>query len=50
MLCVFELWRTLVGRGWWVGSDSDDGDGGANEVGADSGLEVSGWGSEEMAS
>ena len=50
VLLVIELWRTLVGRGWWVGSGSDDGDGGANEVGGDSGLEVSGWGSEEMAS
>ena len=41
-----------MGRGWWAGSDPDDGDGdgGANEVGGDSGLEVSGWGSEEMAS
>ena len=52
MLLVFELWRTLVGRGWWAGSDPDDGDGdgGANEVGGDSGLEVSVRGSEEMAS
>ena len=50
VLLVIELWRTLVGRGWWVGSGSDDGDGGANEVGGDSGLEVSGLGSEEMAS
>ena len=48
VLLVIELWRTLVGRGWWVGGDP--GDGGANEVGGDSGLEVSGWGSEEMAS
>ena len=48
MLLVIGLWRTLVGRGWWAGSDS--GDGGANEVGGDSGLEVSGLGSEEMAS
>ena len=48
VLLVIELWRTLVGRGWWVGRDP--GDGGANEVGGDSGLEVSGLGSEEMAS
>ena len=50
MLLVIGLWRTLVGRGWWAGSDPGDGDGGANEVGGDSGLAVSGWGSEEMAS
>ena len=50
VLWVIELWRTLEGRGWWVGSDPDDDDGGANEVGGDSGLEVSVRGSEEMAS
>ena len=47
---LLVLWRILVGRERWAGSDPGDGDGGANEVGADSGLEVSGWGSEEMAS
>ena len=47
---LLVLWRILVGRERWAGSDPGDGDGGANEVGGDSGLEVSGWGSEEMAS
>ena len=50
VLLVFELRRILVGRERWAGSDPGDGDGGANEVGGDSGLEVSVRGSEEMAS
>ena len=47
---LLVLWRILVGRERWAGSDPGDGDGGANEVGGDSGLEVSVRGSEEMAS